>query len=148
MTVNKALWSIALVCLAALLLFGPGLALADQGAPEETHAEAAITSHDSHGSDAHATEWDPPVWSVIGFALMLLCIAIIPLVAEHWWESNLNKGIIAVALAIPVGIYVIMNDWHALDHELREYFAFIVLLGTLFVISGGIFLHGHIQAKP
>ena len=31
------------------------------------------------------------LWMVIPFVIMLLTIAIAPLVAEHFWESNRNK---------------------------------------------------------
>jgi len=93
-------------------------------------------------------EWEPPLWSVIGFVLMLGAIAMIPLLKPHWWESNRNKAIITFALAIPFGIYILLNDRHSLVYEMREYISFIVLLGSLFIISGGIYLHGNIYARP
>jgi len=33
-------------------------------------------------------------------------------------------------------------------HEIKEYFSFIILLASLFIISGGIFLSGDIEATP
>ncbi len=114
---------------------------------EETHSIS--TSNKEAGEEsAELSNWDPPLWSPIGFALMLLAIAVIPLIAEKWWESNLNKAIVSLGLAIPFGIYILVNDWHALAHEMHEYISFIVLLGTLFIISGGIYLHGNIYARP
>jgi len=92
--------------------------------------------------------WDPPAWSVVGFVLMLLSIAIIPLVAGRWWEKNLNKALVTLALAIPLSAYIIVHDWRALVFEMHEYISFIILLGSLFIISGGIYLHGNIHAKP
>ena len=96
----------------------------------------------------HQSSWSPSVYSIIGFVLMLGAIAIIPLVAGKWWDKNLNKAIIALALAIPFGIYIYFKDWYLLSYELQEYLSFIVLLGSLFVISGGIYLHGNIMATP
>ena len=32
------------------------------------------------------------LWALIPFALMLASIAVLPLVAEHWWENNLHKS--------------------------------------------------------
>jgi len=56
-------------------------------------------------SQAHAAAdqapLDLPVWSVIPFAALLLAIAILPLVAEHWWHKNRNKAIVSAAVAIP-----------------------------------------------
>ena len=41
---------------------------------------------------------------LIPFILMLLSIAIGPVVAEHWWEKNLNKLIVALVLGIPTAV--------------------------------------------
>jgi Na+/H+ antiporter NhaD/arsenite permease-like protein len=92
--------------------------------------------------------WEAPIWSITGFILMLGAIAVIPLVAPHWWESNRNKAVVTLAIAVPSGIYISVYDWHPLLYELHEYVSFIVLLGSLFVISGGIYLHGNIYARP
>ena len=89
-----------------------------------------------------------PLWSVLPFAGLLLCIAILPLVVSHWWESNLHKASVALAFGVPTAIYIWMQDYHLVLHELHEYVAFIVLLGALFIISGGLVLRGDIKATP
>lgn len=91
-----------------------------------------------------------PLWASIPFGLMLLTIAVAPLAAHHWWENNRNKLIVSVALGLPVAIYLIsMHLTHALMHQLLfDYVPFIVLLGALFVITGGINLSGDLAAKP
>jgi|GEM_PF-282388 len=94
------------------------------------------------------TSWKPPLWSVTGFVLMLLSIAIIPLVNPHWWEHNKNRAIVSLILGVPFGIYVVINDYVALLHTLHEYEQFIILLGSLFVISGGIWLSGDVRSSP
>lgn len=93
---------------------------------------------------------DLPLYSLIPFVLMLGAIAVLPLVANHFWEKNRNKLIIAAVLAIPTTIYLFAVG---LDHEffhivLFDYIPFIILLGSLFVITGGIFIEGDIAAKP
>lgn len=90
------------------------------------------------------------LWALIPFALMLLSIAVLPLLAEHWWESNLHKLYVAVGLAIPASIYLIANDMSSnLQHQmLFDYLPFIILLGALFVVTGGIHIRGDIQARP
>ncbi len=85
---------------------------------------------------------------ILPFAGLLLTIAILPLLAPHWWESNRNKGMVAALFAVPMGVYLLATNWHALLHSLLEYTDFIILLGSLFVISGGIFLRGDIRATP
>lgn len=89
-------------------------------------------------------------WSLIPFGIMLLMIAIGPLVAEKWWESNINKLIVSLFLGVPTAVCLIMGGMiHDLEHQvLFDYVPFIVLLLALFVITGGIHLSGDIKAKP
>ncbi|MDP7039367.1 MAG: sodium:proton antiporter [Myxococcota bacterium] len=89
-----------------------------------------------------------PVWSVVPFALMLLAIAVLPLVAHHWWESNKNRAIVSFGLGIPMAIWMWVLDSHAVLHVLHEYVAFIILLGSLFIISGGIVIRGSLAGTP
>jgi Na+/H+ antiporter NhaD/arsenite permease-like protein len=89
-----------------------------------------------------------PLVSVLPFAGLLLCIAIFPLALPHWWERNLSKAIVSLAFGLPVAVYVGLRDLGPVLHELQEYTSFIVLLGSLFVISGGLVLRGDIQATP
>lgn len=91
-----------------------------------------------------------PVFMLLPFMAMLLCIAIAPLVVEHWWERNSNKLIVSVVLALPVAIWMIMNGMsHELTHQmLFDYVPFIILLMSLFVVTGGINIKGNIEASP
>lgn len=91
-----------------------------------------------------------PLWTSIPFVLMLLSIAIVPLIAEKWWEHNRNKLLVGLALSIPVVIYMIINGLTInLEHTvLYDYVPFMILLGTLFVITGGIHISGDIRATP
>jgi len=93
-------------------------------------------------------EWVPPLWSVLGFAGMLLSLAIMPLVKGHWWQSNLHKGYVSIFFGIPLATYLLINAPMELERAMIEYVSFIVLLGSLFYISGGIFLKGNIEATP
>lgn len=81
---------------------------------------------------------------------MLLSIALMPLVAEKWWDKNTNKLLIAIILSIPASWYLITNNLgENLKHQLLfDYIPFIVLLGALFVVTGGILIRGNIQARP
>ena len=92
--------------------------------------------------------WNPPLWSIGGFVLMLLGIAVIPLARPHWWEPNRHKAYFTLALGAPLAAYVIYHDWRALVHSLHEYEQFLILLAALFVISGGIILHGDVHCRP
>ncbi len=91
-----------------------------------------------------------PLWASVPFLIMLLFIAIGPLFFHHWYEENKNKLIVSLALGIPTAIWLIFNHMtDKLMHQmLFDYIPFIILLGSLFIITGGIQLKGDIEAKP
>ena len=49
-------------------------------------------------------EW----WSVLPFAGMLACIAVLPLIpaTAHWWEKHSSQLIVAVGLGVPVAAWI------------------------------------------
>lgn len=113
----------------------------------------------SNGQEGQTLGEILPLWSVIPFAGLLLSIALVPLVAEHFWEKNRNQFLVAFAWASPVLgylIYLVYSDQgplgtealHSLQHAIAEYVSFIALLGSLYVISGGILLRGDLEGKP
>lgn len=89
-----------------------------------------------------------PMWSVAPFAVLLLCIAVLPLVAGRFWEHNRNKALLSLALGAPVAIGLATLEPIVLAHAAHEYVAFILLLGALFVISGGIVVRGTLAGTP
>jgi Na+/H+ antiporter NhaD/arsenite permease-like protein len=92
------------------------------------------------------------LWTILPFVALLLLIAILPLTAGHWWEHNRNKAIVAGSLAAFVAIYLIAawgeHGLHELAEKLKEYASFIILLGALYVISGGIYIKGSLSGTP
>ncbi len=96
----------------------------------------------------HAETFVPPLAWALPFVGLLLSIAILPLAAPHFWESNLRKLGVAALLAAPVLVLYLRADPGALVHTAEDYASFLVLLGGLFVISGGILLEGDLEATP
>ncbi|PQO44755.1 sodium:proton antiporter [Blastopirellula marina] len=99
------------------------------------------------------------MFAVIPFIALLGAIAVFPLLGftAHWWESNRNRFLVAVILAgITLLYYAVMYveagfgaALTRLDHAiLKEYIPFIVLLFSLYVISGGIRIEGDMAAHP
>lgn len=88
-------------------------------------------------------------WTLIPFAVMLLMIAVAPLAAETFWEKNRNKLICTLIIAVPTAIYLICAGFgHELSHQVfGDYVPFIILLLSLFVVTGGIQIKGDIQAS-
>jgi Na+/H+ antiporter NhaD/arsenite permease-like protein len=79
---------------------------------------------------------------------MLLSIAILPLAAPRFWQSNGRKLGVAALLGFPVLLLYLRHDASALVHAGRDYLSFILLLGSLFVVSGGILATGDLEATP
>jgi Na+/H+ antiporter NhaD/arsenite permease-like protein len=96
----------------------------------------------------HAESFVPSLLWALPFVALLLCIAVLPLAAPHFWESNLRKLAIAVALGAPVFVLYLRAHPESLLEVAGDYVSFIVLLGGLFVISGGVFLEGDLEATP
>jgi Na+/H+ antiporter NhaD/arsenite permease-like protein len=133
---------------------------------------------DSDGDHGSATAVVPPAfYAVVPFVLLLGAIAILPLIpaTEQWWESNTNRFLLAVVLAGGTLCYYLFlhatpmdGHWpaHYLAHPgetaiqfsfakailgnaiLGEYIPFIVLLFSLYTISGGIRIEGDLRANP
>jgi Putative citrate transport len=86
-------------------------------------------------------------WS-LPFVLLLACIALMPFIARHFWERNYHN--VSVGLATLVAMYYIFYRQDSMTwlREMKEYVSFIVLLGALFVVSGGIAIRVNRKATP
>ncbi|MHC4220429.1 MAG: sodium:proton antiporter [Planctomycetota bacterium] len=112
-----------------------------------------------HPSGHHALHDPPPWWGlgVLPFVGVLGCIAILPLLpaTAHWWESNIHRFGVSLGFAGLTVLYFVIVPYKeltvvtVLEHAVVvEYIPFIVLLFSLYVISGGISLQGDLVAKP
>ena len=115
-------------------------------ATEGEHGEGEHAAEGEHGGDhgGHAAIKMSYLW-IIPFACILLCIAIIPLINGHWWHHNFPK----VSLLLGAPMFVLMCGILPVKtiHTLIEYLSFIALVGSLFVISGGIVVRGAFKAS-
>jgi Na+/H+ antiporter NhaD/arsenite permease-like protein len=149
-------------CLVCLALPAGALAASSGGDPagQERHgpAPAAVSSPAQHGEQpaSHGTgQVEPthqapdvvvPIWSVAPFVGILLCIAIIPLISGPWWHHNFTK--VSLAFFLPMVAYDLYLYAPALEHTAIEYISFIALVGSLYVVSGGIYIRGTLTGRP
>jgi Na+/H+ antiporter NhaD/arsenite permease-like protein len=87
-------------------------------------------------------------YSGIPFVILLLLIAIMPLAHPRFWEKNRYKALLTAVVSLPIFIILITYFKPELFHSLSDYFSFIILLGSLFIVSGGIHLSGDLRATP
>ncbi|MBS0535006.1 MAG: sodium:proton antiporter [Proteobacteria bacterium] len=86
------------------------------------------------------------------FVGILLSIALFPLLAPKFWEHHFGKvaAFWALAFLLPcAAIYGVTATWTELLHTaVLEYLPFIILLLSLFVVSGGIRIAGNLAGNP
>jgi Na+/H+ antiporter NhaD/arsenite permease-like protein len=111
-------------------------------------AEPLFSDPQDHG----ALGVELSLWSLLPFAGLLLAIALLPLFAGKWWEHNRNKAVISLLFSAPIVVYLLVAfggaGAHALTEKAQEYASFLVLLGALFVITGGIYVEGSLSGTP
>jgi Na+/H+ antiporter NhaD/arsenite permease-like protein len=109
-------------------------------------APAAAADH-GHGNLGETL----PLWSCLPFAGMLLSIALLPLLAPRFWHHHFGKISFfwAAALALPFLWVFRGTAVHEILHILMaDYVPFIILLWSLYTVSGGILLRGTLRGTP
>ena len=91
---------------------------------------------------------DPSPWLILPFAGLLFSIAISPFLFKHWWEHHYPKVSVGLGLFVALYYIVVFHAGERVGHTMLEYVSFICLIGSLFVVSGGIHITVAGQAKP
>ena len=84
-------------------------------------------------------------WFIAPFILLLLSIAVIPFVNRHWWEKNYPLVVCTLGFIV---VFYYTFSLHCIPRLFLmsyQYLSFISLIGSLFVVSGGI--HVRIRGK-
>ncbi|MDR1484483.1 MAG: sodium:proton antiporter [Planctomycetaceae bacterium] len=138
--------------------------------PNAQQNTASETAQHENQSRQH-----PPYFMVLPFVILLLCIAILPLIpsAARFWDSNLNKFFVAAVLGVltllyyffvcdfPIELHWPLHSFVEPDRGgfalasavfinaiVDEFIPFIILLFSLFTITGGIRIAGNLIASP
>src|SRR5467141_449385 len=89
-----------------------------------------------------------PLVTALPFVVLLLAIAFAPLAAPHWWHHNRNKALVALVVSAPILVYLGIHAPELLHEKFHEYLSFIVVIGALFVVTGGIHVQGSLAGTP
>src|SRR5208282_112140 len=79
---------------------------------------------------------------ILPFGLLLACMAVLPLHWSNGWEKHYAKVALGFA-AITIVYYVFVLPPAALAtvrHTAQDYAGFITLIGSLYIVAGGIHL--------
>src|ERR1043166_5359185 len=89
---------------------------------------------------------EPHPAMVAPFVILLLAIALMPFIHKHHWENHYPKVSVTLGLiTFAYYVFVLRNAPRMLT-TLVEYAGFIALVGSLFVIAGGI--HINMTGRP
>jgi Na+/H+ antiporter NhaD/arsenite permease-like protein len=94
--------------------------------------------------------YEPSAWMILPFGALLAAIALAPVLAPDWWARHYPKvsyGLGAVTLVYYLFVLPAAARATVL-HRAEEYVSFIALVGSLFVVSGGIHINVKGEATP
>ncbi|MBI1208313.1 MAG: sodium:proton antiporter [Azospirillum sp.] len=135
MTVSRA-WILAVVGIAVSIL--PAAAFA---------SEAAV-----HAGAPHFDAAELSVFWVLPFAGMLLSIAVFPLIAPHFWHHHFGKIALFWALSFlgPFAVFYgpALTLYELVHVSVADYIPFIILIGALYTVSGGVRVTGSLVGTP
>ena len=90
----------------------------------------------------------PNPWMILPFGTLLATIALAPLLFPVWWARHYPKvalGLGTITLAYYLGV---LNAHQRVLHVAHEYLSFIAVIGSLYVVSGGIHINVKGEATP
>ncbi|MEP6663437.1 MAG: sodium:proton antiporter [Verrucomicrobiota bacterium] len=95
-------------------------------------------------------DYAPNPWMILPFVLLLGTIALGPLLFSNWWSKHYAK--VALMLGAITTCYYLFGlpkpAAHTVLHTAQEYISFIALIGSLYVVSGGIHINVKGEATP
>lgn len=87
-------------------------------------------------------------WMILPFVLFLLSIALLPFISKPWWEKNYTALSVLFALSTILYYIVGLDETGRVLRTGREYLSFIMLIGSLFVVAGGIHIRIRGNSTP
>ena len=92
------------------------------------------------------------LWWTLPFLGVLLSLALLPLLALHFWEAHYGKvtlGWSALVILSLIGVFgVSLATTEVLGTFFHHYLPFVIMIGALYTISGGIRIEVESHATP
>ncbi len=88
------------------------------------------------------------LWTCIPFCVLLASIAVFPLINKEWWDKYYPAASVGLAVLVLLFYIFIEGTTAPVLESLHEYISFIALIGSLYVITGGIHIRLNGRSKP
>jgi Na+/H+ antiporter NhaD/arsenite permease-like protein len=85
---------------------------------------------------------------ILPFGLLLGAMALAPVAAPRWWAKHYAQVALGLGALTAAIYFFILHDRASLAHAAHEYTSFIALVGSLFVVAGGIQIQLPGRATP
>lgn len=85
---------------------------------------------------------------ILPFFILLLSIAVFPLLAPNFWEKYYVRITFSLSSIVISYFLIFDGNMKQIFHTLEEYFSFITLLFSLYLVSGGIFIKIRGKSTP
>jgi Na+/H+ antiporter NhaD/arsenite permease-like protein len=85
---------------------------------------------------------------VAPFIVLLLAIALMPFIHRHFWEHHYPKVASGLGLIVVVYYLAVLHNGQRMLTTAVEYMGFIALIGSLYVVAGGIHITMTGKATP
>jgi Na+/H+ antiporter NhaD/arsenite permease-like protein len=82
----------------------------------------------------------PNWWTIVPFVTLLVAIALAPLIAQHHWERHYHKLCIALTGIVCLHYLFVVKESARVVHAGIDYLTFMVVVGSFFIVAGGIHL--------
>jgi Na+/H+ antiporter NhaD/arsenite permease-like protein len=90
----------------------------------------------------------PNLLMIFPFGVLLMLMAVAPLLAAEWWGRHYGKVCLSLGLLVIAYYFWGLGAGERIIETFEDYIRFIVLIGSLFVVSGGIHINVKGEATP
>ena len=91
---------------------------------------------------------EPHPAMVAPFVVLLLAIALMPFIHKHHWENHYPKVAVGLGLIVVVYYLAVLHNGPRMLTSMVEYVGFMALIGSLYVIAGGIHINMTGRSTP
>ena len=95
-----------------------------------------------------STVIQPNPWMILPFGLLLAAIALAPLFFSGWWLRHYPKVACGLGAVTVIYYFFGLQAYGRVLRVAHDYFSFMALIGSLFVVSGGIHIRVKGEATP